>query len=59
MLQESVMNGIDFGGAPMSPAIARKALQLMSRATMPNETISNHLPEMITNREEEILKIYG
>ncbi|MBK8711582.1 MAG: response regulator transcription factor [Niastella sp.] len=56
VLQESVMNVIDFGGAPMSPAIARKALQLMSRATMPNETISNPLPEMITNREEEILK---
>ena len=30
VLHEAVMNVLEFGGAPMSPAIARKALQLMS-----------------------------
>lgn len=58
VLQEAVTNAIDFGGAPMSPAIARKALQLMSKAMIPaaDNTERNQLPEMITTREEEILK---
>lgn len=58
VLQEAVTNAIEFGGAPMSPAIARKALQLMSKATMPHADITerHNLPEMITTREEEILK---
>lgn len=57
VLQEAVMNVLDFGGAPMSPAIARKALQLMSRASLgvPVE-VRQSLPEVITTREEEILK---
>ncbi|MCC6762892.1 MAG: response regulator transcription factor [Chitinophagaceae bacterium] len=58
VLQEAVTNVIDFGGAPMSPAIARKALQLMSKASMPlqDNATKQTLPEMITSREEEILK---
>jgi DNA-binding NarL/FixJ family response regulator len=58
VLQEAVTNALEYGGAPMSPAIARKALQLMSRASLlPQETIAlNALPDMITEREEEILK---
>ncbi len=56
VLQEAVMNVLEFGGAPMSPAIARKALQLMSKTTMPDATNNQPLPEMITTREEEILK---
>jgi len=57
VLQEAVINVLEFGGAPMSPAIARKALQLMSKAYLPeNASEGNALPEMITAREEEILK---
>lgn len=58
VLQEAVMNVLEFGGAPMSPAIARKALQLMSKLSASNEEggAKNSLPAMITNREEEILK---
>lgn len=57
VLQEAVMNVLEFGGAPMSPAIARKALQLMSRASIDNQVeVKQALPEMITTREEEILK---
>ena len=56
VLQESVMNVLEFGGAPMSPAIARKALQLMSRASLPGTETRSPLPELITSREEEILR---
>lgn len=57
VLQESVMNVLEFGGAPMSPAISRKALQLLGRSVVANnDGYQQDLPEMITSREEEILK---
>lgn len=56
VLKEAMMNVLEFGGAPMSPAIARKALQLMSRSSLGVAKTMNALPEMITSREEEILK---
>lgn len=57
VLLESVMNVMEFGGAPMSPAIARKALQLMSRASLKDNDVQKPaLPDMITSREEEILR---
>ncbi|MEI2738634.1 MAG: response regulator transcription factor [Chitinophagaceae bacterium] len=56
VLHEAVMNVLEFGGAPMSPAIARKALQLMSKSSLDATETKNALPEMITTREEEILK---
>ncbi len=56
ILQEAVMNVLEYGGAPMSPAIARKALQLMSKSSLDNTVERNALPAMITSREEEILK---
>ena len=57
ILHEAVMNVLEFGGAPMSPAIARKALQLMSKASLDSShEVKQALPAMITNREEEILR---
>ena len=58
VLHEAVMNVLEFGGAPMSPAIARKALLLMSKSSLPANVVETKqlLPEMITIREEEILK---
>lgn len=57
VLQEAVMNVLEYGGAPMSPAIARKALQLMSRSSIDSSAAGKTpLPEMITTREEEILR---
>lgn len=57
VLQEAVTNVIDYGGAPMSPAVARKALQLMSKAALPDiQGEKSTIPSMITSREEEILK---
>lgn len=57
VLQEAVTNVMEYGGAPMSPAIARKALQMMSRASLPElPEEKKQVPAMITTREEEILK---
>jgi DNA-binding NarL/FixJ family response regulator len=59
ILEEAVNNVLEHGGAPMSPAIARKTLQLLSRA-VPDQsastTPSSSLPETITKREKEILE---
>ena len=56
VLQEAVINVLEFGGAPMSPAIARKALQLLNKASLNTGEAKKTLPGMITAREEEILK---
>ncbi len=56
-LHESVVNVLEYGGAPMSPAIARKTLQLLSQAEK-GEAIApgDALPSFITEREKEILQ---
>lgn len=58
VLQEAVINVVEYGGVPMSPAIARKALQLLSRSSLDPSSAAPKpsLPEKITAREEEILK---
>jgi DNA-binding NarL/FixJ family response regulator len=56
VLHESITNVLEFGGAPMSPSIARKALRLLSTASVPETIAGNSLPEAITEREEQILQ---
>jgi DNA-binding NarL/FixJ family response regulator len=58
VLEESVVDILETGGAPMSPAIARKALQLLSRTASPeNEAAAeNEMPGNVTQREKEILQ---
>lgn len=56
VLEESILNVISYQGAPMSPGIARKALQLLSRANVPTEQKPGTLPQSITDREKEILQ---
>ncbi|MBN8781626.1 MAG: hypothetical protein ABS85_04285 [Sphingobacteriales bacterium SCN 48-20] len=57
VLFESVVNVLEFGGAPMSPAIARKSLQLLSRAgQLTDSPNKSALPAAITEREKEILQ---
>jgi len=58
VLAEAVTSVIEQQGAPMSPGIARKALLLLSRSVLPgnNNSPQTRIPEMITEREEEILK---
>ncbi len=57
VITDAITNILEFGGAPMSPAIARKALKLLSR--LPVAAVEDELtpmPEMITDREKEILQ---
>lgn len=54
-IYKSIKEAVELGGAPMSPGIARKALGLLSKAQMPESTLTN-VPEEISQRELEILK---
>jgi len=59
VLQDAIHNALEHGGAPMSPAIARKTLQLLNRTS--NESLSaapnaSSIPDTITKREKEILE---
>lgn len=56
VLKDSVLNVLENGGAPMSPAIARKALHLLSQTTRAAAEEHGHLPSAITEREKEILQ---
>ncbi len=53
----AVENVVENGGAPLSPAIARKALSILSHATMHQQTEPvNNLGKMLSDREREILQ---
>lgn len=59
VLQDAIHNALEHGGAPMSPAIARKTLQLLTRSTNDSpSSVQNQssLPDSITKREKEILQ---
>lgn len=56
VLHESIVNVLELGGAPMSPAIARKALKILSGAAPPDGAQEEHLPPALTEREKEILQ---
>ena len=58
VLKEAIENVMESGGAPMSPAIARKALLLLSTtpAAKIDAPANTQLPETVTERELEILK---
>lgn len=56
-LEDAIVNVLQYQGAPMSPAIARKALQLLSRSRTGAEIkTETNLPTVITEREKEILQ---
>jgi DNA-binding NarL/FixJ family response regulator len=57
-LHNAITNVVQNGGAPMSAAIARKALEMLSKAQLQNATkaIEPHLLDaLVTEREKEIL----
>jgi DNA-binding NarL/FixJ family response regulator len=56
-LHNAITTVLEHGGAPMSPAIARKALELLSKAQRSTEKAadSNILDTLLTEREKEIL----
>lgn len=55
-IREAISNVLDHGGAPMSPAIARKALNLLSKASTAALPKGTPVPVNITEREKEILQ---
>ena len=58
-IHNAITNCKEYGGAPMSPAIARKAFDLLSRTTYPvssNVEKNNQLTSLLSEREKEILK---
>ena len=57
-LHNAITNVLENGGAPMSAAIARKALDMLSKAQLQTETKTaepNLLDALVTEREKEIL----
>jgi DNA-binding NarL/FixJ family response regulator len=57
-LYNSITNVLETGGAPMSPAIARKALEMLGKAQLATETkaAEPHLLDvLLTEREKEVL----
>ncbi len=58
-LHNAVLSVAENGGAPMSPAIARKALQLLSSASVnipENKPLDYDISTLLTDREKEMLK---
>jgi DNA-binding NarL/FixJ family response regulator len=58
-LHNAILNVIENNGAPMSPAIARKTLQLLSQASvnMPEKKSSHeNISTLLSEREKEILQ---
>jgi DNA-binding NarL/FixJ family response regulator len=56
-LRNAITNSLEQGGAPMSPSIARKAFDLLSKASL--ATASNKessLESLLSEREKEILQ---
>lgn len=57
-LHNSITNVVENGGAPMSPAIARKAFEMLGKSQQPYETKqtdSKLLDTLLSEREKEIL----
>lgn len=58
VLYNAIATVVEYGGAPLSPAIARKALQLLSNASvnMPEKKNSDNIASLLSDREIEILQ---
>jgi DNA-binding NarL/FixJ family response regulator len=57
-LRNAIENVLDYGGAPMSPAIARKALNMLGKANLvtANTQEENEVDTVLSQREKEILQ---
>jgi DNA-binding NarL/FixJ family response regulator len=59
VLHNAIFSAVENGGAPMSPAIARKALNLLSNALVnipEKSTAENNIAALLSEREKEILQ---
>ncbi len=55
---QAIKEVIEYGGAPMSPRIARRALNLLSAATVASKTSSDdNLNTLLSDREIDILRL--
>ena len=53
---DAIMNVVEYNGIPMSPAIARKTMELLKHAPSPVATEKTETESLLTDREMEILK---
>ena len=58
VLNDAINNVVEFGGAPMSPAIARKSLSMLSKSEFMNHTPGRMegVDSILSEREKEILQ---
>ncbi len=56
-ISEAIKEVLEFGGAPMSPRIARKAMNLLMNASIPAEKTAEADNYELTSREMDILKL--
>lgn len=58
VLRDAVSNVLEFGGAPMSPAIARKSLAMLSKSNVFSQAAKepNDIDMILSGREKEILQ---
>lgn len=56
VLKEALVNVLEYGGAPMSAAIARKTLQLLSNPPANVKSTDIKMPEAISEREKQVLQ---
>lgn len=56
-LRNAITNSLEQGGAPMSPSIVRKALDLLSKSSpVSTKNTDSSLESLLSEREKEILK---
>lgn len=57
-IRNAIASVLEYGGAPMSPAIARKAMNLLCKAQLTEKTFENNneVDGMLSAREKEILQ---
>ena len=53
---EAINNVLEYDGIPMSPAIARRAMKLLSESPKPEKSVETPLDDQLSSREMEILK---
>lgn len=56
ILHDAIINVMEFSGAPMSPAIARKTLKLLGQTEKMSIESRGSIPTAISEREKEILQ---
>lgn len=54
-IREAIDEVMEFGGAPMSPAIARKTLKLLTQKDKITESKSSVIDTLLSDREREVL----